>query len=315
MPAPTPPNPRRGFTLIELLVVIAIIAVLIGLLLPAVQKVRESAARSSCQNNLKQIGIGIHNYHGVYGNLPPARLDYDGGVTWCVLILPFIEQESFYNQWAATGVNRHYYVHPDAVRQTPVKLYFCPARRAPGGVSTTTPVSDKPDDNTPAANPYPGALGDYACAVGDNTGPAYNTPQANGAIVLATFTVDQATETVTTWKSNTRFDLIKDGLSTTLFVGEKHVRQGFFGQQGNGDGSIYNGDPANNNAARIAGDGRTLARSPNDAFNIQFGSYHAQGVCQFLFGDGGVRGIEPSLSGTVLRRLSVRDDGDPVPAF
>jgi prepilin-type N-terminal cleavage/methylation domain-containing protein len=316
MASRSPKNPRRGFTLIELLVVIAIIAVLIGLLLPAVQKVREAAAKTQCANNLKQIGIAIHGYHGVYGTLPPARLDYDGGVTWCVLILPFVEQENFYNQWAATGVTRHYYVHPDAVRQTQVKLYYCPARRAPGGVSTTNPVSDKPDDNTPTANPYPGALGDYACAVGDNTGAgAYNEPTANGSIVLATHTTNQGTETVTAWKSNTRIDSIKDGLSNTLFVGEKHVRTGFFGQQGSGDGSVYNGDPANQNAARIAGDGRTLARSPNDAYNIQFGSAHAGAVCQFLYGDGGVRGLPPAVSGTVLKRLSVRDDGEPVPNF
>src|SRR5437879_1388776 len=90
---------RRGFTLIELLVVIAIIAVLVGLLLPAVQKVRESANRTQCANNLKQIGLAFHNYHDAYSALPPARLDYDGGVSWAVLIMPFIEQGSAYNQW------------------------------------------------------------------------------------------------------------------------------------------------------------------------------------------------------------------------
>ena len=88
-----------GFTLIELLVVIAIIAILIALLVPAVQKVRESANRTTCANNLKQIGLGIHSYSDEWKTLPPGRLDYDGAVTWCVLILPYIEQKPFYDQW------------------------------------------------------------------------------------------------------------------------------------------------------------------------------------------------------------------------
>jgi prepilin-type N-terminal cleavage/methylation domain-containing protein len=297
---------RRGFTLIELLVVIAIIAILIALLVPAVQKVREASARTACSNNLKQLGLGFHAYHDTFKNLPPSRIDANGGANWPVLILPYIEQGDLFKLWNIKAV---YYDQSPAFTQSQVPTYYCPARRSAGDNMLST-VGDMG---------VAGALGDYGVCDGDNSdGHAYNSEHANGAVIISSYGVDPPGVALH-WHSLTNFQTITDGTSNTFLAGEKHVVLGKFGIGGDftttgdphGDGSIYNGDPENQNAARIAGPSNLLALSPTTPYNAQFGSWH-QDMCQFVMCDGAVKAISNNIDPQNYRRLGVRNDGEVI---
>src|SRR2546423_620007 len=173
---------RRGFTLIELLVVIAIIAIMISLLVPAVQKVRESASRATCQNNLKQIGLAIHNYHDANKAMPASRLGPQHA-TWFVLILPYVEQTALYKQW---DLSKTYYEQTPAVQNAFVSQYVCPTRRSEPVPSTQYEVSStgRPDNLE-----HPGTQGDYACNGGQFYNAIVDHPLCQGPMCYANSTV------------------------------------------------------------------------------------------------------------------------------
>lgn len=267
---------RRGFTLIELLVVIAIIAILIGLLLPAVQKVRAAAARTQCVNNLKQIGLACHNYHDTNGSLPPGYFAggaYVDGATdtapgwgWATFIIPFVEQDNLFRQIDLTQP-----VQSAMAIQTLVPVYLCPADIYPAGSFPLTDATFTPVCRA-APSSYAATCGPDASDVADPTG--LGVFYRNSAIRLTDVT---------------------DGTSQTVMIGERAWAQSNGIWAGAPSGAVMRAGTQNPWTASTAV-ASALVLAHNNWINIltdsdggldDFSSNHPGGV-NLLFGDGSV---------------------------
>jgi prepilin-type N-terminal cleavage/methylation domain-containing protein/prepilin-type processing-associated H-X9-DG protein len=315
-------NRRPGFTLIELLVVISILAVLVGLLLPAVQKVREAAARIQCQNNLKQIGLGVLNYESAKGGLPPSATTGSGANapyypyrhSWSAALLPFIEQTASFDLY-------HFdrdWDHPDnyqAVR-TYLKLFNCPS----------TPVQPRVDNNIaalPSAGDYH-AVNAIKCFVGINcfgyTMPSCRPPYTDrdDPLLVGAMRRDQITPIVD----------ISDGTSNTILVAEDAGRPTFYNaarqvvtdalpKEGgwadpNGAFSIDGSEPS----GRHNPDGTIAAGSCalNCSNDSEVYSFHSGGA-NVVFADGSVHFLSSRTDLCVLAALATRAGGEVVPSY
>lgn len=307
---------RAAFTLIELLVVVAVIAVLIGLLLPAVQKVREAASRLKCKNNLKQIGLALHNYHDRSGTFPPGytanAINTDGtgpGWGWAAFLLPDLEQD---NLWRLIDFSQPIIAagNHDLVRQANVPFLRCPSdpRQDPIALSEFT---------NPAGLTTPLARSNYVACYG-------NTPflGESPSVLTAHTSIDGISGRGMFFRnSRTRMADVTDGLSNTLAVGEKNAKNtmatwvgvvaGAEWRSAN-DLANYGGIPKNLAAALVLGHAcRQHPPSAEAGVAEDFSSPHINGV-NVLFADGSVHAIRTSIKMTVYPFTASIADGIPL---
>jgi len=335
------PSGRGGFTLIELLVVIAIIAILIGLLLPAVQKVREAAARIQCSNNLKQIGVALHNHHDALGTFPPGGTYYGlccsppTYTNWAIEILPYMEQDNLYRQYRQNELNTS--TANNLVGQQRVKSYECPSDplvglleapasgpgsgqnwmhgsyRAVSGKMNLQIAHGAWDSFEPQL--WPGGRMDplyksflHAIGVGYNGVPS---PNVTGP----------GSQHVSTMGGPERLTSSTDGTSNTLMVGEytsrtTSRRATFWGytyasynQSSVGAESRLFGMPYGASATDTTGCWGTPGLYGDQTCKRAFNSGHTSGA-NFVMGDGSVRFITYGVALDLLQNMATMSGGE-----
>ncbi|MBA4031478.1 MAG: prepilin-type cleavage/methylation domain-containing protein [Planctomyces sp.] len=324
MPTSPPPHGplaanRRGFTLIELLVVIAIIAILIALLLPAVQQAREAARRSQCVNNLKQLGLALHNYHDTHGALPSGWIGVDpatripnaesgaSGFAWGAMILPMLDQGPLYNRinfsascLSTTGNNNL------SLLRTPLAAFRCPSDSGP----QTWEIKDEATGATTLATL---ATANYVAAFGSGI------QGSNGTVSWEDDIEDNGPDHQVRgdgmfWhNSNVKFRDVSDGLSNTVCVGEHKTSllpdpsepdEQWFSTWG---AVVPEGQEA---IARVLG---LADHTPNHPLTHldDFSSPHIGGA-HFLFGDGRVRFLTENVDLGLFKAINTRAGGEVV---
>jgi prepilin-type N-terminal cleavage/methylation domain-containing protein/prepilin-type processing-associated H-X9-DG protein len=321
--------PRKAFTLIELLVVIAIIAILIGLLLPAVQKVREAAARIKCKNNLKQIGLAMHNYHSAYERFPagylatnpgPGLSDDNGpGWGWGALLLPYLEQDPLYRQIDLTKD----ITHPanKAARMTSLSVFLCPSD--PGKTLFTV---DRLNDTEPYQNGLSDSAGNPVQVAHGNYVGVFGNPEVTPDPGFLSTDPDRgpARRGMLYRNSNIRIADVTDGTSNTLFVGERSTNLAYATWVGSVTGGQVPAkipDPFGFGPegppilclGHTGDDSDVPPHTPNSpvAHVDDFWSFHTQGV-NFLMVDGSVRSINNSINPQLWWALGTRAGGEPI---
>ena len=306
-----------AFTLIELLVVIAIIAILIGLLLPAVQKVREAAARMKCQSILKNYGLAIHSYHDVNGSLPPggyyANYDWssDQG-SWLVWTLPYMEQDNLFKRIGPSKPGTIY---------NAVGVYFGNAANR-----VKLPMGRCPSDDWDASATvcnYVGSLGPQ-CAIG----PCGYNPNQQYCQTAIGWGYATSPDHGNAWGSadirgvfnrlgaSMNFASVIDGLSNTIFVGESlpsnhdHLAQNLWWASNGGNSHCTTIVPINQRSDAPGGGCGTSALPGSQNWDVSWGfkSRHTGGA-NFLFGDGSVKLITQTINHRTYQLLGCRNDG------